>query len=197
MSYIHLPTKRYPVTELDIRAECPRTSFATPFFAPDGYEWVFPSPMPAYDALTQVLREVAPVKAGNKYEQRWEVLELPASVIEQNRQRERAARVARIKAIRDDKMHNGGYPVGQLWFHSDLTSRTQQLGLLQLGANIPAGLRWKTMDGTFVVMTQSLIQQVLAAAAAQDNAIFAHAERLIADETLDASAGWPATYGGR
>ena len=197
MSYIHLPTKRYPVTELDIRAECPRTSFATPFSAPDGYEWVFPSPMPAYDALTQVLREVAPVKAGNKYEQRWEVLELPAAVIEQNRQRERAARVARIKAIRDDKMNNGGYPVGGLWFHSDLISRTQQLGLLQLGANIPDDLRWKTMDGTFTLMTQGLIQQVLASAATQDTAIFEHAERLIADESLDISQGWPATYRGR
>lgn len=197
MSYIHIPSKRYPVSEADIRAAYPLTSFPIQFVPPVEYTWVFPSPVPPHDANTQAVRETAPVKLGHKYEQRWEVVELPTTVIEDNRQRERAARVARIKVIRDDKMNNGGYPVGKLWFHSDLISRTQQLGLLQLGSNIPADLRWKTMDGTFTPMTQSLIQQVLAAAATQDTAIFEHAERLIADETLDISQGWPATYRGR
>ena len=39
------------------------------------------------------------------------------------------------------------------------------MGLVMLGDNIPAGLQWKTMDGSFVVMTPSLAQQVFAAAA--------------------------------
>lgn len=197
MSYIHIPTKRYPVSEADIRAAYPRTSFPAQFVPPPEYAWVYPTPVPQHDGNTQAVREATPVKVGHKYEQRWEVVELPTTVIEDNRQRERAARVARIKTIRDDKMNNGGYPVGALWFHSDLISRTQQLGLLQLGANIPDDLRWKTMDGTFTLMTQGLIQQVLASAATQDTAIFEHAERLIADESLDISQGWPATYRGR
>lgn len=92
--------------------------------------------------------------------------------------------------------------VGTKWFHSDQKSRSQQLGLVLLGASIPAGLQWKTMDGTFVTMTQTLAQQVLAAAAASDQAIFAAAEahRQAMESSADPAAydfstGWPKVFG--
>jgi hypothetical protein len=72
-----------------------------------------------------------------------------------------------------------------------------------LGANIPDGLQWKTMDGSFVTMTQALAQQILAAGAASDQAIFAAAEAhkaaMEASEdpaSYDYSTGWPATFAG-
>lgn len=106
-----------------------------------------------------------------------------------------------IKALRDTKTQNGGFPAAGKWFHSDTFSRTQQIGLVMMGTNIPAGLQWKTMDGTFVTMTQTLAGQIFAAAAAQDAAMFAHAEALRAQidatlepDTVDITAGWPATY---
>lgn len=99
-----------------------------------------------------------------------------------------------IKTIRDTKSQQGGYRVGSNWFHSDTFSRTQQLGLVLLGSNIPNGLMWKTMQGTFVEMTQTLAQQVFAAAAAQDSAIFGYAEYLKAHPNLDINVGWPETY---
>lgn len=108
-----------------------------------------------------------------------------------------------IKAERDRRTDQGGYKVGTKWFHSDQKSRSQQLGLVLLGASIPANLQWKTMDGSFVTMTQQLAGQVLGAAAASDQAIFAAAEthkaamEASADPSAyDFSGGWPATFAG-
>lgn len=114
----------------------------------------------------------------------------------------RAAKWDAIKAERDRRTENGGFKVGVKWFHSDQKSRSQQLGLVLLGANIPAGLQWKTMDGTFVTMTQQLAGQILAAGAASDQAIFAAAEThktamevSAAPASYDFSGGWPEVYG--
>ncbi len=108
----------------------------------------------------------------------------------------------KIKAERDRRTEQGGYKVGTKWFHSDQKSRSQQLGLVLLGASIPANLQWKTMDGSFVTMTQQLAGQVLAAAAASDQAIFAAAEahrqamEASADPAAyDFSTGWPKVFG--
>ncbi len=110
---------------------------------------------------------------------------------------------ARIKALRDSKTQTGGYLVGAKWYHSDTFSRTQQIGLMMMGAAIPGGLQWKTMDGSFVTMTQTLAAQIFGAAAAQDQANFSRAEVLrgqayaAADpSTIDITTGWPAIFGG-
>lgn len=111
----------------------------------------------------------------------------------------------RIKARRDALSDKGGYlvTVGGVskWFHSDAKSKTQQLGLLIAGANVPA-VQWKTMDGTFVTMSQAWAGAIFAAAAAQDIAIFAAAEAhksameaAANPAAYDFSGGWPAVYG--
>lgn len=114
----------------------------------------------------------------------------------------KAAKWDAIKADRDRRTDQGGYKVGTKWFHSDQKSRSQQLGLVLLGAGIPTNLQWKTMDGSFVTMTQTLAQQILAAGAASDQAIFAAAEthkaamEASADPAAyDYSGGWPKIYG--
>jgi len=106
-----------------------------------------------------------------------------------------------IKAERD-RRKAGGVKVGAKWFHSDDGSRIQQIGLVMMGASIPANLQWKTMDGTFITMTQTLASQVFQAAAASDQAIFAVAEQhktameASADPaSYDYSGGWPKIYG--
>lgn len=102
----------------------------------------------------------------------------------------------KIKIKRDDIIDNGGCEVGGKWFHSDPKSKQQQLALAMLGTNLPAGLQWKTMDGTFVEMTPTLAAQLFAAQVARETAIFALAEEkkaaLPAD--LDITVGWPAVY---
>lgn len=106
-----------------------------------------------------------------------------------------------IKVYRDMLSDTGGYQVETKWFHSDQFSRSQQIGLILLGANIPANTQWKTMDGSFITMTQTLAGQILAAAATFDIAVFTAAEMhkaaMIASadpSTYDYSTGWPAVF---
>lgn len=106
-----------------------------------------------------------------------------------------------IKAERDRRKAEG-VKVGAKWFHSDDGSRIQQMGLVMMGANLPAGLQWKTMDGSFTTMTPALAQQIFTAQAASDQAIFAVAEaHCVAMEAsadpaaYDYSTGWPKVFG--
>lgn len=106
-----------------------------------------------------------------------------------------------IRAERERRTLNGGYSAVGKWFHSDLISRGQQTGLVIMGASIPAGLQWKTMDGTFVAMTPQVAGAVFAAAAAQDAATFQAAEvhraamQLVSHPfSYDFTGGWPAVY---
>lgn len=109
---------------------------------------------------------------------------------------------SRIKTERDRRIQQGGYKVGAKWYHSDTFSRTQQMGLVMLGANIPANTPWKTMDGSFVIMTQTLAGQIFGTAAASDIAIFTAAETHNAamnasptPENYRFTGGWPVAYG--
>lgn len=113
---------------------------------------------------------------------------------------ERAAAWERIKAERDRRKGNGT-ALGGKWYHSDADSRIQQLGLFIMGANVPA-VQWKTMDGSFVTMSQQIAAGLFAAVATNDQALFTRAEQLraavmAADDpaSIDISTGWPATFG--
>jgi hypothetical protein len=112
------------------------------------------------------------------------------------------ARVWRaIQAERDRRSSTGGYKIGTNWFHSDQASRTQQLALVILGANLPAGIMWKTMSGAFVQMTPTLAGQIFQTAVGSDQNIFGRAEQhrvammsSATPENYDFSTGWPQTY---
>lgn len=102
---------------------------------------------------------------------------------------------------RRDQAKAGGVKVGDKWFHTDDASRIQQIGLVMTGDNIPANLQWKTMDGSFVIMTKALANQVFQAVSALDMQAFAAAEAhraaMAAVENpfeYDFSTGWPASY---
>jgi hypothetical protein len=105
-----------------------------------------------------------------------------------------------IQAERD-KRKSMGTKVGSKWYHSDDFSRIQQLGLVMMGANMPAGIQWKTMDLTFVTMTPTLALQIFQAVAVADMVIFgvAEAKRIamlsIPDpDVYDVQAGWPEQF---
>lgn len=114
----------------------------------------------------------------------------------------KAAKWKQIKALRDSRKSQGGVKVGTKWFHSDDPSRIQQVGLVMMGAGIPVNTQWKTMDGSFVTMTQTLAGQIFQASAANDMAIFAAAETHKAamearadPASYDFSTGWPKAFG--
>ncbi len=102
-----------------------------------------------------------------------------------------------IKAERD-RRKGAGCPVGAHVFHSDDSSRIQQLGLVMMGANLPGGIMWKTADNGYVEMTPTLAQQIFATQATRDTTLFAVAQQHIANATqaadplaYDYSTGWP------
>lgn len=106
-----------------------------------------------------------------------------------------------IQAKRD-ALRFGGVKVGANSFHSDDSSRIQQIGLMMMGANLPGGIMWKTLSGNFVLMTPTLAVQIFQATAAHDATIFAIAEQhktamlqLANPTTYDFSANWPSGFG--
>jgi hypothetical protein len=109
-----------------------------------------------------------------------------------------------IKDYRDELMRSGGAKVDVKWYHSDTHSKVQQLSLMSLGANIPADLEWKTMDGTKVTMTQALAVSVFQAQVAQEHAIYEAGEthkvnlEVLTDvdqvAAYDWRTGWPEVF---
>lgn len=74
--YINLTTNQQ-VSEQEIRAAFPNTSFPSLFMPPEGYALVFPAPQPAHNPVIQTVREIVPQQTTlGHYEQRWEVVEL-------------------------------------------------------------------------------------------------------------------------
>ena len=111
------------------------------------------------------------------------------------------AKWLQIQAERD-RRRSAGVKVGTDWFHSDDPSRIQQLGLVMFGVNMPANLMWKTMAGTFVLMTPTLASQIFQASAVSDMTLFAVAEQkkaameaLANPDTYDHLTGWPLIFG--
>lgn len=106
----------------------------------------------------------------------------------------------RIRSKRD-QVKAGGVKVATKWFHTDDASRIQHMALNMMGAAIPANLQWKTMDGSFVTMTQALAGQIFQAVAVLDMQAFVKAEehRVSMEASsnpanYDFSTGWPKTY---
>lgn len=85
MSYINTETGQYPISEAEIRAAYPNTSFGVPFTAPDEYAVVFPSPQPSYESITHSVREMKPViSSKGQWEQQWELVSLSAEEVATN-----------------------------------------------------------------------------------------------------------------
>lgn len=83
--YINTSTLQ-EVSEQEIRNMFPNTSFSVPFIPPEPYKVLFQVPTPVYDWITQSVRKGTPVytSKGN-WEQTWEVVDLDAETIIQNR----------------------------------------------------------------------------------------------------------------
>lgn len=163
-----------------------------------------------YDPATQTATELAPALVEGVWTQQWEVTALPEEQVTTIYQQAITSKWEAIKAERD-KRKAGGVKVvvdgADKWFHSDDPSRIQHIGLVMMGVNIPPNLQWKTMDGTFVTMTQTLANQIFQAVSIADQTIFAKAEQLKAEmealtdpstfvvEQDGAKTKWPLIYG--
>ena len=82
--YIQTFTLQYPVSQQQIQANYPNTSFPTPFVPPAEYSYVFPTPVPSYDVITEGYRELPPVFIDPNWTQVWEVYGLTQEQIDAN-----------------------------------------------------------------------------------------------------------------
>lgn len=106
-----------------------------------------------------------------------------------------------IQAERYYQTHSLGVQVGTDRFHTDDTSRLQQIALAAYGSSMPPNIMWKTMAGTFVAMTPQLANQIMNAVAGLDSTIFTYAEvkkaELYASSdpgNYDVKSGWPTAF---
>lgn len=114
-------------------------------------------------------------------------------LIKINKEKLSEIRWSKIKKIRDDLTNNGGCFVAGKWFHSDPKSKQQQMALMMMGNNLPEGIQWKTMDGTFIELTPQIIYDLFQAQVQREQEIFSIAEAKKNDSSL-IEEGWPASY---
>ena len=200
-------TGEYPQSMADIQAAHPNTTLPTVLSTEEldhlGFDLVLPTAQPPHDPVVSSIAETAPEQANDgTWHQAWAVTPLNEATASANRTAQREGIWTRIKAERDRRVQSNGYKVGAKWYHSDTFSRSQQMGLVMAGAAIPPGMQWKTMDSSFVTMTQTLAAQIFQAAMGSDMAIFTKAETLKAQvqaasdpASVDIMAGWPKGYG--
>lgn len=96
MLYINLETQEYPLSESQVRADFPNTSFPAVFPCPEGYAVVSPASVPTYDPITQYYREVAPEQIAGKWYQNYEITTLPDEQITAN---QAAAKLRLIESV--------------------------------------------------------------------------------------------------
>lgn len=113
----------------------------------------------------------------------------------------------KLQKHRDWREQNTGTPVMvggvQKWFHSDDPSKIKQLALVKAADlnQMPADLQWKTMDRSFVLMTNEIAYAVYIEAMMMSTRIFAIAEQhrqgIMAStdpENYDWSTNWPQMF---
>jgi hypothetical protein len=161
-----------------------------------------------YNPVTQAVQQTTPeLTVLDTWEQRWEVVEIYQNqqdkddAIAANLVVVRAARHASIRAERDRRKFNGVF-VSSKWIHTDTYSRTQWMGMVMMGASVPA-IEWTTMDNTSIITSQALAGAVFQATATLDATLFAYAKSLIAavdassdPASVDITTGWPSTFEG-
>lgn len=213
--YIHVVdglAQSWGLTDFNVRAALSEQNISTPenpsvFSELDlsefGYFEFYTSPFPSHNSLTENVTESSPEIIDGKWTQKWNITSKPQQEVDSYIASRKVQIWDDIKAYRDHLVQTGGYKVGSHWYHSDTFSRTQQIALVLIGANMPSGIMWKTLDNGYVPMTQALAGQIFAAAAAQDAALFAKAadhksalDLSIDPDSYDWRVGWTETYQG-
>ncbi len=158
------------VTERDIRAANPNTSYSTPFNPGNEYAVVFQSPQPIFDPITQSVREIAPVLTDKgHWEQAWEVISLDVAAIAVNqtakavRDRE-AAKVARTAAVEAITVTT---TAGHTFDGDETSQMRMSRAILVLSTGATASVTWVLANNTVIQATAAELTEALALAGAE------------------------------
>lgn len=81
-------TMEWPIYEGELRLLFPKTSLPQPLTTPPyPYFWVQETPQPAYNWITQGIKEITPINSGDIWLQAWEVFALTPEQIAENEQK--------------------------------------------------------------------------------------------------------------
>lgn len=192
MNYINTTTGEYPVSEASIRTYYPNTSFPVPFQAPEEYSFVFPSPQPEHNRVTQSVREVTPVLTSKgHWEQRWEVVPLfsdytDSSGVLHTIQEQEAVAIANDNALiaalaRETAKQARQAAVENITvttaagntFDGDETSQTRMnRAILVLSSGAASTVPWVLADNTVIQATAAELTEALAKAGAAQAALW-------------------------
>lgn len=174
--YINTETGQYPVSERDILALYPNTSFGTPFTPPATFANVFLAPQPEYNAYTQFVRELPPMLTDKGfYQQAWEVVEIERTAEEYSALLA-SLKEQKVKAVAEARRRtmDGGYIYNDVLWDSDANARIAYSELaMRFQAEPGFTTQWKASDGHWVEMNRELFQNVYAAGASYVQACFA------------------------
>lgn len=187
--YIH--TQNFVrVSESEIRALYPNTSFATPFAPPSDYVYIFPTPQPAYDPVTQSVQPTTPeMTVLGHWEERWNVVELYPS--QAAKDAANAAHLATLKAAKNAEINAARLAANFTTFtHAGKVIACDQLsrsdidganGFVSIYGALPPGWPggWKAVDNTYVtIATLNDWKSFYTSMFAAGNANFAKAQGL-------------------
>lgn len=189
--YLHLETLTQ-CTERDIRAAFPNTSFSDPFSPPEGYAWIFPSPQPEHNRVTELIREVTPVLTDKgHWEQRWEVAPLfseytDSSGVLHTIQEQEAVAIANANALTTALARETAKQARQVaveniavttsagnTFDGDEISQTRMArAILVLSSGAASEVPWTLADNTVVSVTAAELTEALALAGVAQSALW-------------------------
>lgn len=154
---------------------------------------------PAFNPLTHDVVELAPVLVNDHYEQQWSIVAVSVEEATTRLTKARKERWREVKALRDDKIKNGGIFTNAQWYPSTAEAKAAILWVLKVGSN--TGERIELLDGSMANLTFNRCTDLLAAGATQSAAIHTQADALKTaidastdPSTVDITAGWPAVY---
>lgn len=172
--YINTETNQYPLSISAIRKLHPNTAFPQPFVAPPQYALVYSSTQPAYNQHTQAIRETAPILVDGKYEQQWEVYDLPLTP-EEYTQKLDTLKAQKREAVQRGKViaRDGGFDIDGTHYDSDLPARMSYNELaVRLQQNPTYSTPWKASEGQWVTMDAPLYASVVTHGEAHMTAVF-------------------------
>ena len=173
--YINTLTSAYPISEYQIRLDNPNTSFGSPFQAPEDYAWVFPTPTPTYDPITQGVRETTPqISAKGNYEQVWEIISLEPDVVTANQAAEeiRLREAAKAKRTADVAAIKVTTQAGNTFDGDEVSQGRMSRAIIALSTGLAPSVNWVLADNSVIQATAAELTEALVLAGQAQAAIW-------------------------
>lgn len=192
MPYIKLADLSYPHTESSIRAENPQTSYPAFFPTPDGYAFVFATPQPVHNILTETIIETIPkLSVLNNYEQQWAIVPLSQESIDINISNKKSQLLDQVNSIFNTKKYlsvtfntnafNGGIESAQLAkSKADMLIYTAQKNNIAL----PVNCTFNDINNNPIQLTTDTLQDLAAVIGANYETMFQKKAKLRRDIAL-------------